>query len=101
MILPVEVGIDDRYILTYCIIDNQSDACFITDNICNQLNIKGISVQLILTTMQNPAGTLINTEVVKNLKIRKYDEPNVQFTISQAYRRKQISNSKNSIPSPL
>ena len=54
LIVPVEVYHIDNpndTVSVYALIDEQSDACFVTDGVLSKLNISGASVELKLSTV--------------------------------------------------
>jgi hypothetical protein len=67
LILPVWICHKDnpeKKIMTYAVLDDQSDTCFVTDSVCDQLEIEGTAETVI------ELGTMHAVENIRNQKIR-------------------------------
>ena len=58
-----------RELLTYAILDTQSDSTFILEDLLKELNVKAPSVQLKLSTM-TAVNTIISSKIAHDLQIR-------------------------------
>ena len=71
----------------YAVLDDQSDICFVTDKVCEELGLKGPEVTLQLGTMH--AVENINTVKINGL-IVSHHERLVKIDLLQIYNRDQI-----------
>ncbi len=100
MILPVIVHHNDdpdNEILTYALLDNQSDACFVGDNLLQQLKTTSERVTLELTTVL--AKQVVESQVVRGLVVTGLHQ-DVEIPLPATYSRNCIPASKNLIPRP-
>ena len=81
----------------YAVLDDQSDTCFVTDEVCEELDLKGPKVTLQLGTMH--AVENINTMKIKGLIISRHDKL-VKIDLPKSYTRDQIPARKGQIPRP-
>lgn len=88
-----------REILTYALLDTQSDSTFILEDIVTELNVNTQSVQLKLSTM-TAVNTVIASEIVNGLQVRGL---NSEFSVQlqQAYTRDFIPIDKSHIPTKV
>lgn len=85
-----------REVLTYALLDTQSDSTFILEDIVTELNVDTQSVQLKLSTM-TAVDAVIASEIVNGLQICGLtSEFSVQ--LQQAYTRNFIPIDKSHIP---
>ena len=100
MILPVIVHHTDdpgNEILTYALLDNQSDACFVGENLLQQLKTTSERVTLELTTVL--AKQVVGSRVVRGLVVKGLHQ-DVEIPLPATYSRNRIPASKNLIPRP-
>jgi hypothetical protein len=100
MILPVIVHHSDdpdNEILTYALLDNQSDACFVGENLLQQLKTTSERVTLELTTVL--AKQVVESQVVRGLVVTGLHQ-DVEIPLPATYSRNCIPASKNLIPRP-
>ena len=75
MIIPVVLNHNnnpDLQVLTYALLDNQSDACFISEDILTSLQASSQYVSLELTTML--AKQVIDSKIVSGLVVKGLNE---------------------------
>ncbi len=99
MIIPVWIASADkpnREILTYAMLDTQSDSTFILSDLATELNAKSQSVKLKLSTMTSP-DTTIESERVEPLQIRGFNLKQ-QIPLPPAYTRTFIPVDRSCIP---
>lgn len=93
MIVPVWVSSDDspsREILTYALLDTQSDTTFILDDTAAALQVRAQPIKLILSTMTSQ-HTIIESSRVVGLRVRGFNSTNNNaVSINQAYTRSFI-----------
>lgn len=97
MILPVMLSYKDnpQQILTYAILDNMSDACFVKADLVKKLKANTLPVELEVTTLVDKK--VVKTETVQDLKIKGLKEPTV-VQMPKTYCREDISTDRNLIP---
>lgn len=85
-----------REILTYALLDTQSDSTFILEDVVTELNVNTQSVKLKISTM-TAVNTVIASEIVSGLQVRGL---NSEFSVQlqQAYTRDFIPIDKSHIP---
>ena len=74
MILPVLIhhkDNPDRRVKVYAVLDDQSDTCFVTDDVTKSLGVTGPAVKLELGTMH--AVRSIDTQIVEGLIVSRFD----------------------------
>ena len=98
MIVPVKVyhrHRPERALVTYALLDAQSDASFMTDSVCKTLQVSGSEVELELSTM---AGTTsFSSQSVKDLRIESLVD-GITTDLPAMYTREQIPADRNMIP---
>lgn len=83
-------------VLTYAILDTQSDSTFILDDLVDRLNVDAQSVKLKLSTM-TAIDTIIASKNVRGLQVRGLNSDNY-INLQQAYTRDFIPVDKSYIP---
>ncbi|XP_041845165.1 uncharacterized protein LOC121642470 [Melanotaenia boesemani] len=83
-------------ILTYALLDTQSDSTFILADLVSQLNVNTQPLQLKLSTMA-AVDTVIASEVARGLQVRGFSS-GTQIQLCQAYTRDFIPVDKSHIP---
>ena len=99
-IVPVVIYHKDqpsKAVKTYALLDNQSNACFITDTLVKQFDVRREAVSLNLTTMSETKP--IDSEIVHGLVIRGVEEEN-EVVLPGAYTRTTIPVEQEQIPKP-
>ncbi|XP_043211655.1 uncharacterized protein LOC122376051 [Amphibalanus amphitrite] len=100
MIVPVKVfhrHRPERALITYALLDAQSDASFMTDSVCKTLQVSGSEVELELSTM---AGTTsFSSQLVKDLRIESLADGSVT-DLPDMYTRAHIPADRSLIPQP-
>ncbi|XP_038070490.1 uncharacterized protein LOC119739571 [Patiria miniata] len=99
MIVPVWVSSVDSpsmEVLTYALLDTQSDCTFILDNTASSIAARCESVRLKLATMTS-ASSMIDCSAVTNLIVRGMHSSN-RIRIPRAYTREFIPVNKSTIP---
>ena len=100
MIVPVYVSHDnnpDNEVLTYAILDTQSDTTFVTDNVLANLEVNGTPTSLMLSTMTSD-NMLISCQRVKGLSVRAYDGSD-KIQLPVVFSQDHIPAGNDSIPS--
>lgn len=100
LILPVRIwhkDNPDKKIMSYAVLDDQSDTCFVTDSVCDQLNIEGPETVIELGTMH--AVENIKTQKISGLIVSPEDET-VDIPLPKAYSRENIPARRDQIPRP-
>ena len=91
MIVPVWLATTDsptKEVLTYAMLDNQSDCTFILEDLASSISSKCTPTKLKLSTM-SAESSLIDTAVVPNLMVRGMNQ-DTRVKIPSAYKTKQI-----------
>lgn len=99
MIVPVWVKDklkQDKEILTYCIIDDQSNTTFIEEGLASELKSDCVDTHLSLSTMHK-SNVLIDCKKVKNLQVLSYDK-SVEIDLKSVYTRDEIPADRSQIP---
>ncbi|XP_078321623.1 uncharacterized protein LOC111100747 [Crassostrea virginica] len=99
MIVPVWVSAQDNpshEILTYALLDTQSDTTFILDETAAALHTKAQPIRLSLSTMTSQ-HTIINSSRIQNLRVRGLKSSDF-VTIDCAYTRDFIPADRSHIP---
>ena len=97
-IVPVKIHHKDnpgKIIKTYAVLDNQSNGCFISNSLANQLCTERQPVNLKLTTMSNE--DIIESDVVHGLVIRGENE-STELTLPATYTRNSVPIDKSVDP---
>ena len=100
MILPVWIHHKDdrdRRVKVYAVLDDQSDTCFITDDVTNYLGVTGPAVNLELGTMH--AVENIDTQRIDGLIVSRFDGQ-VDIPLPKAYTRRHIPGLRGLVPRP-
>ncbi|KAF0289057.1 hypothetical protein FJT64_012616 [Amphibalanus amphitrite] len=85
----------ERALITYALLDAQSDASFMTDSVCKTLQVSGSEVELELSTM---AGTTsFSSQLVKDLRIESLADGSVT-DLPDMYTRAHIPADRSLIP---
>ncbi|XP_014900158.1 uncharacterized protein LOC106954875 [Poecilia latipinna] len=98
-IVPVFVSAasePQKEILTYALLDTQSDSSFILGDLASELNVDKKPVQLKLSTMTS-VDTVVASGLASNLQVRRFDS-DAHVKIKQAYSRDFIPVDKSHIP---
>ncbi|XP_013873851.1 uncharacterized protein LOC106524553, partial [Austrofundulus limnaeus] len=98
-IVPVFVSAasePQKEILTYALLDTQSDSSFILGDLASELNVDKQPVQLKLSTMTS-VDTVVASRLASNLQVRSFDS-DAHVKIKQAYSRDFIPVDKSHIP---
>jgi hypothetical protein len=98
LILPVWICQKDnpeKKINTYAVLDDQSDTCFVTDSVCDQLEIEGPETVIELGTMH--AVEDIRTQKINGLIVSSEDK-SVDVPLPKAYSRENIPARRDQIP---
>nr|XP_043906906.1 uncharacterized protein LOC122785246 [Solea senegalensis] len=98
-IVPVLVSsatVPQKEILTYALLDTQSDSTFILEDLASELNVDTQSVQLKLSTM-TAVNTVIASKTAFGLQVRGLNS-DTYVQIKQAYTRDFIPVDKSHIP---
>ena len=100
-ILPVWVSHEnnpEHEILTYAMLDTQSDTSFLCNTTQNSLGIEGVNTQLLLSTMLGQ-NRKINSTRVNGLRVRGHDKSN-SIPLPTVFTRDIIPVNRNHIPTP-
>ena len=100
LIVPVWVHHEakpERKELVYALLDNQSDACFIRDDILQKLNISGPDVQLKLSTVLGE--DLVTSKKINDLVVRGINEE-IEVSLPRTYSRDEIPAKRSQIARP-
>ncbi|PIK42690.1 hypothetical protein BSL78_20459 [Apostichopus japonicus] len=92
-------GNPNKEILTYAMLDTQSDTTFVTECVCEALGVKGTRTQLALSTMISQ-NHVVNSNRVDGLIVRGHDSSNV-IPLPMSYTRYAIPVNRTHIPSPV
>ncbi|CAB4036417.1 Hypothetical predicted protein, partial [Paramuricea clavata] len=98
LILPVWICHKDnpeKKIMTYAVLDDQSDTCFVTDSVCDQLEIEGPETVIELGTMHVVED--IRTQKIRGLIVSSEDK-SVDVPLPKAYSRGNIPARRDQIP---
>ena len=90
LIVPVWLAHEDKpdkKVEIYAVIDDQSDTCFITDEVREELNLKGPEITLELGTMH--AIENVQTQKIEGLIVSHYNNQ-VDVALPKCYSRSQI-----------
>lgn len=82
-------------LLTYALLDEQSDACFVKEDLLQRLEVNGPEVELKLSTVL--AEKVIKSRRIEGLVVRGYNE-NVEIALPKSYSRSSIPAKKSQIP---
>ncbi|KAF0299948.1 hypothetical protein FJT64_027426 [Amphibalanus amphitrite] len=87
----------ERALITYALLDAQSDASFMTDSVCKTLQVSGSEVELELSTMAGTAS--FSSQLVKDLRIESLADGSVT-DLPDMYTRAHIPADRSLIPQP-
>ena len=100
MILPVTVHHENRpehKVKIYAILDDQSDTCFISDQVKNELEVSGPNVDLELGTMHSVEN--VKVQRITGLVVSQLDGE-LEIDLPKVYSRNQIPGRRSQIPRP-
>ena len=100
LIVPVWLHHKDdpsREVQVYAVLDDQSDTCFVTNEVCEELELEGPTLTLELGTMH--AVENISTSKIDGLVVSRHDKL-VKIELPKSYTREQIPARKEQIPRP-
>ena len=86
-----------KKLLTYALLDEQSDACFVKEDLVGRLRVNGPEVDLKLSTVL--AEKVIKSRRIEGLVVRGYNE-DVEIPLPKSYSRSSIPAKKSQIPRP-
>ena len=86
-----------KKLLTYALLDEQSDACFVKEDLLERLNVNGPEVELKLSTVLTEE--VIKSRRIEGLVVRGYNE-DVEIPLPKSYSRSSIPAKKSQIPRP-
>ena len=101
MIIPVWVrpeGDPSRESLEYAVLDNQSNVGFVSQSLCDRLNLHGPETQLLLTTMQEK-NVLIESNRILGVEVLDFKKQNV-IKLPMAFTREVVPANRSQIPKP-
>ena len=84
-------------LLTYALLDEQSDACFVKEDLLRRLNASGPEVELKLSTVL--AEKVVRSQRIEGLVVRGYNEE-LEIPLPKSYSRSSIPAKKSQIPRP-
>lgn len=84
-------------LLTYALLDEQSDACFVKEDLLRRLDVSGPEVELKLSTVL--AEEVITSQKIEGLVVRGYNEE-LEIPLPKSYSRSSIPAKKSQIPRP-
>ena len=99
MVVPVYVKHShnpDQELLTYALLDTQSDTSFVTDDVAQCLGVEGVDTTLCLSTMTSE-NMHIQCKKIKGLSVRGYNCDTV-IQLPPVFTRDQIPASDDNIP---
>ena len=86
-----------KKLLTYALLDEQSDTCFVKEDLLERLDVNGPEVELRLSTVV--AEEVIKSRRLEGLVVRGYNE-DVEIPLPKSYSRSFIPAKKSQIPRP-
>lgn len=92
MIVPVWLSSSSRpskEVLTYAILDNQSDATFITEETASKITVEKTTVRLSVKTVTSPQAVSAPSQLIKDLVVRGMHSEK-KITIPKTYTREFI-----------
>ena len=98
LVLPVLLSHQanpEQQVLVYAVLDAQSDACFVSESICETLSVEGRETKLDLSTMTGKS--VIDSRAIEGLMIQPLKEDEV-IKLPTVYTRPEIPCSKENIP---
>ena len=100
MIVPVwlsTVDEKDKEVLTYAILDNQSDASFISEDLAARVGVKSVSVRLSIKTVTSPLAVSESSNLIQSLRVCGMRLEKT-ITLPKIYTRRQIPCKMSQIP---
>ena len=88
---------DIRKLLTYALLDEQSDACFVKEDLLERLDVNGPEVELKLSTVLTE--DVIKSRRIQGLVVSGYNK-DVEIPLPKSYSRSSIPAKKSQIPRP-
>ena len=99
MIVPVWVrpkNQPDKEILQYAVLDDPSNVGFISQALCNKLQVKGLQTQLLLSTVQEQ-NVLIESNRVSGIEVLDYHREEC-IELPTMFTRETVPGSHHQIP---
>ena len=98
MIVPVYVSSQDnlKRVLTYALLDTQSDTSFISNDLCDKLQVNGINTQLMLSTMTSE-NNVMHCRRIDHLSVQAFDG-NVRIPLPSLFTHSGIPGNEGCIP---
>lgn len=84
-------------LLTYALLDERSDACFVKEDLLRRLDVNGPEIELKLSTVL--AEKVVKSRRVEGLVVRGYSE-DVEIPLPKSYSRSSIPARESQIPRP-
>ncbi|XP_071963458.1 uncharacterized protein [Antedon mediterranea] len=84
-------------ILIYCILDPQSNTCFISDSIAEKLKLEGNKTNLLLSTMHSKSS--VSCRKFSHMEVVSFDRKTV-IPVPTVFSRDQIPATRSQIPTP-
>ena len=81
----------------YAVLDDQSDTCFVTDEVCNTFGLSGPELILELGTMHTVGN--VSTRKIEGLVVSR-DDKIAKIPLPKSYSREQIHVRREQIPRP-
>ncbi|KAK3754726.1 hypothetical protein QZH41_007045 [Actinostola sp. cb2023] len=101
MIVPVWVrpeGEPSKEILQYAVLDDQSNVSFISQSLCDRLDLEGPSTVLHLTTVQD-SNVPVESNRIHGLEVLDYHRENI-VKLPTLFSRKNVPADRSQIPKP-
>lgn len=101
LIVPMWVRNDSapgKEIMVYGVVDPQSNQCFVSEDLCQEFNVEGMSTQLLLSTMQEE-DFMVESQKVKGFEISDRHRQN-PIPLNSVFTRKAIPVKSSQIPKP-
>ena len=101
MIVPVWVrreGDPTSETLQYTVLDDQSNVGFISESVCDKLNLQGPSTQLLLSTMQEK-NAVVDSNRITGIEVLDYHRNHI-VSLPVCYKRDSIPANRSQIPRP-
>ncbi|KAK3729896.1 hypothetical protein QZH41_001714 [Actinostola sp. cb2023] len=101
MIVPVWVrpeGEPSKEILQYAVLDDQSNVSFISQSLCDRLDLEGPSTVLHLTTVQD-SNVPVESNRIHGLEVLDYHRENI-VKLPTLFSRKNLPADRSQIPKP-
>ena len=101
MVLPVylsKIADESVEVLTYALLDTQSDTSFIKESTAHNLGIEGVGTTLRLSTM-TAQNMMVNCRKIEGLQVRGFDS-HVSIKLPSLYTQEDIPASHDCIPTP-